>query len=347
MIPGTCNSKKPEPADWRWLWRNAITDPAELLDLLGLEPLKQQLAQAGLRAFPLRVPRGYVARMRHGDPHDPLLRQVLPRDAEDRMVPGFALDAVGDRAAKAAEGVLHKYQGRALLIATGSCAIHCRYCFRRHFPYAEETAARNQWHEALDYLRQHPDIDEVLLSGGDPLSLSNAKLAPLFDGLAELPSIRRIRVHTRLPIVLPERIDHGLLQLFRSSPKTQVMVIHANHAQELDDSVAQALSGLRSAGVQLLNQSVLLKGVNDRLETLAELSERLLEYGVLPYYLHLLDRVAGTAHFEVSEPEAELLERGLRNSLPGYLVPRFVREIAGEPAKTPAFQPQASVKPVI
>ncbi|AVP98091.1 EF-P beta-lysylation protein EpmB [Ahniella affigens] len=339
MIPGTSNSKKPEPADWRRLWRDAVTDPLELLDLLGLTDLAADLADAGLAAFPLRVPRGYVAKMRRGDRHDPLLRQVLPLNAEDRPVPGFNLDAVGDAAAKAGDGVLHKYQGRALLIATGSCAIHCRYCFRRHFPYADETAAKDHWRPALSYLRDRTDIDEVLLSGGDPLSLSNAKLASLYEALAELPSIRRIRIHTRLPIVLPERIDSGLLQLFRNSPKTQVMVIHANHAQELDAPVGQALSDLRQAGVQLLNQSVLLRGVNDRLESLSELSERLIELGVLPYYLHLLDRVAGTAHFEVDATEAAALERGLRNSLPGYLVPKFVREIAGEPAKTPAFQP--------
>jgi len=320
---------------WQALWRDAIRDPRELLSLLGLEALSASLSDAACAQFPLRVPRGFVARMRHGDRHDPLLRQVLPTTDEDLLVPGFGLDAVGDIAARGATGLIHKYEGRALLIATGSCAIHCRYCFRRHFPYAEETAAANHWQSAVDYLRADPSISEVLLSGGDPLSLATGKLVELTDALKTLPQIRRLRLHTRLPVVLPERVDGELLAWLSSLPWPVVVVIHANHARELDDSVAAALAALRGRGVTLLNQAVLLRGVNDDIEVLAELSERLFALGVLPYYLHQLDRVAGTAHFEVDDDRALQLQQQLQDRLPGYLVPRLVREIAGAASKTP------------
>jgi EF-P beta-lysylation protein EpmB len=324
----------PTPSNWQKLWREAINDPRELLSLLGLDVLARQISDRAAKQFPLRVPRGFAARMRHGDAADPLLRQVLPVIDEELLVPGFDFDAVGDAAAKGATGVIHKYDGRALLVATGSCAVHCRYCFRRHFPYGEETAAANQWRQALDYLQADTSISEVLLSGGDPLSLSTAKLVELTDALRRLPHIRRLRLHTRLPVVLPERIDAPLLAWLRDLPWPVVIVIHANHANELDASVADALSKLRSAGATLLNQSVLLRGVNDHAETLVTLSERLFETGVLPYYLHQLDRVAGTAHFEVADDRARELLDALHGRLPGYLVPRLVREVAGAPGKT-------------
>jgi L-lysine 2,3-aminomutase len=315
-------------------WREAVTDPAELLRLLEIDPATAPLRAAG--AFPLRVPRAYVARMRKGDLHDPLLRQVLPLADEDLFVPGFGSDAVGDLDALAGGGVLHKYEGRALLVATGSCAVHCRYCFRRHFPYDEETAARKQWRGAIDYLRERPDVSELILSGGDPWSLATHKLAELTDALREIPHVRRLRVHTRLPVVLPSRVDDELLAWVRALPVPLVVVIHANHAAELDDAVAAALARLRDAGATLLNQSVLLRGVNDDAHALAQLSESLMACGVLPYYLHLLDRVAGTAHFEVDEARAAALMQDLREKLPGYLVPRLVRELAGAPSKVPA-----------
>lgn len=323
----------PGRATWMREWREAVTDPAELLRLLGLDASTLPVRAAG--AFPLRVPRAYVARMRRGDPHDPLLRQVLPLADEDAVVPGFGADAVGDMSAAAGGGVLRKYEGRALLVATGSCAVHCRYCFRRHFPYDEETAARNQWREAVAYLRDRPDVSELILSGGDPWSLATHKLAELTDGLRAIPHVRRLRVHTRLPVVLPNRVDDELLAWVRALPVPLVVVIHANHAAELDDAVAAALSRLRDAGATLLNQSVLLRGVNDHGAALAALSGRLFDCGVLPYYLHLLDRVAGTAHFEVDEPRALGLVQELRETLPGYLVPRLVRETAGAPSKLP------------
>lgn len=332
MIPVPAATR--QPARWQTLWREAVREPAELLRKLGLEGLAVRVSAGAQDAFPLRVPASYLARIRHGDPHDPLLRQVLPLDLEDRLVPGFTLDAVGDAAAKAGTGVLHKYEGRALLIATGSCAIHCRYCFRRHFPYAEETAAAKGWASALEHLRADPSVRELILSGGDPLSLSTAKLAELTDALRGLPQIIRLRLHTRLPIVLPERIDAEFLDWIGALPWPVVMVVHANHANEIDAGVRTACADLRRRGVHLLNQAVLLRGVNDSVDALVDLSEALFGVGVLPYYLHQLDRVQGAAHFEVPESEAAALHRALHARLPGYLLPRRVREDAGQPGKT-------------
>ena len=323
------------PQDWKRLWRDAVRDPRELLALLGLESLGSRISDAAVAQFPLRVPRGFVARMRHGDAGDPLLRQVLPLDDEERPMPGFGLDAVGDAAARTATGVLQKYQGRALLVATGSCAIHCRYCFRRHFPYGEDTATRDGWREALERIGADDSIDEVILSGGDPLSLSTAKLAELTDALAAIPHVRRLRIHSRLPVVLPERIDAGLLRWLAALPWPLAVVIHANHANEFDAGVDAALARLRGIGATLLNQAVLLRGVNDSVDALAGLSERAYAAGVLPYYLHQLDRVAGTSHFEVGDDAALALHAALAARLPGYLVPKLVREVPGDTGKRP------------
>ena len=323
------------PVRWQQALREAVRDPRELLDLLGLDRLAPRLSDEAMVQFPLRVPRGFVARMRRGDPSDPLLRQVLPLDDEMRPMPGFGLDAVGDGAAKTAPGVIQKYRGRALLVATGSCAIHCRYCFRRHFPYAEETAARDGWREAVDLIRQDASIEEVLLSGGDPLSLSNGKLAELTGALADIPHLRRLRIHSRLPIVVPERVDDGLMGWLSTLPWPVTLVVHANHANEFDGTVDAALGRLRAAGVHLLTQAGLLRGVNDSEDALAALSERGFRAGVLPYYLHQLDRVAGVAHFEVDDAHARALHAGLAARLSGYLVPRLVREIPGDTGKRP------------
>jgi len=324
-----------QPPGWQQLWREAVRDPRELLAMLGLESLAGRVSDAAAAQFPLRVPRGFVARMRPGDPHDPLLRQVLPLDDEDRIVEGYSLDAVGDAAARADTGVLRKYRGRALLVATGSCAVHCRYCFRRHFPYSEETAAARGWHGAIDLIASDPGIEEVILSGGDPLSLATPKLAELTAALARVPHLRRLRVHTRLPVVLPERVDAALLDWLLGLPWPTAVVIHANHAREFDAAVDGALARLRSTGAVLLNQAVLLRGVNDSIEALVALSERAYAAGVLPYYLHQLDRVHGTAHFEVSDAQALALHRELAARLSGYLVPKLVREVAGDPGKRP------------
>lgn len=320
---------------WQHAWRDAITDPRELLDLLGLGAQADELLAPCDGGFTMRVPRGFAARMRHGDRHDPLLLQVLPGRAEIETVAGFATDAVGDLAARAAPGVLHKYNGRALLVATGSCAVHCRYCFRRHFPYAEDTAAGARWQPALDYLAQDRSISEVILSGGDPLSLSTARLVELGRGLARIPHVTRLRIHTRLPVVLPERVDAELTDWLSGLPLQRVVVIHANHPNELDDGVAAACLRLRDAGATVLNQSVLLRGVNDDVAVLEALSERLSACHALPYYLHQLDRVQGAAHFEVDDLRASALHEQLRARLPGYLLPRLVRETAGASSKLP------------
>ena len=336
MIPAAPLPVHPDaPHRWQSLWRTAVRDPRQLLSLLGLDALAGILSEAAAAQFPLRVPRGFVARMRPGDPHDPLLRQVLPVLDEDRIVPGFSLDAVGDAAARRGGGVIHKYAGRALLIATGSCAVHCRYCFRRHYPYAQDTAAANGWREAVAQVAADASIDEIILSGGDPLSLSDHKLAELTDALRAIPHLRRLRIHTRLPVVLPERVDAGLLAWLGNLPWPVVVVVHANHANEFDAAVDAALARLRQAGATLLNQAVLLRGVNDSVDALMALCERGHAAGVLPYYLHQLDRVAGAAHFEVEDATAMALHAALLARLPGYLVPKLVREIAGRPSKTP------------
>ncbi len=339
MIPASTaarltSANSSDDGDWRHHWRNAVTDPGELLALLGLGELASRLP-ADDAGFATRVPRGFAARMRHGDPHDPLLLQVLPQLAELDQIPGFVIDAVGDLQARTAHGVLHKYHGRALLIASGSCAINCRYCFRRHFPYGDEMAAAGHWRQALAHLRGDSSITELILSGGDPLALATAKLEELSRGLADIPHVARLRIHTRLPVVLPERVDTPLLAWLGSLPLQKVMVLHANHANELDASVDEACRRLRGAGVTLLNQSVLLRGINDDADVLTELSERLFAAGVLPYYLHQLDRVQGTAHFEVDDARALNLVNTLRERLPGYLVPKLVREVGGEASKQP------------
>lgn len=281
------------------------------------------------------VPRGFAARMRPGDPDDPLLRQVLPLEAEGLGAPGFQADPVGDLHSRAGPGLLHKYHGRLLLITTGACAIHCRYCFRREFPYSAQHAGTDGWQSAVDYLRDHADVEEVILSGGDPLMLDTRRLAELTSRLTEISHLKRLRLHTRLPVVLPERVDEDLLNWLAGLPWNIVLVIHANHPREFDPAVDRALSELRVQGVHLLNQTVLLKDVNDDADTLIDLMKRGFDAGVLPYYLHLLDRVNGSAHFEASEQQAKALMETLRERLPGYLVPRLVREIAGMPYKLP------------
>jgi EF-P beta-lysylation protein EpmB len=321
------------PSDWRAQMAAAVTDPAELLALVGLGDEWLAGARAAARLFPLRVPHSYIRRIRRGDPHDPLLRQVLPLADECLAADGYGADPVGDSAAMAVPGVLQKYHGRVLLTVTGACAVHCRYCFRRHYDYAEANPAADQWRAALEHIAADTTISEVILSGGDPLSLSDRKLSELISRLEQIAHLRRVRIHTRTATVLPARVTDEFVQRVSSSRLTPVLVVHVNHANEIDHEVRAALARLRAAGVTLLNQSVLLRGVNDSTEALAQLSEALFAAGVLPYYLHLLDKVQGAAHFDVAESAARVLHAEITARLPGYLVPRLVRELAGAPAK--------------
>ena len=320
---------------WQTELAEAVRDPRELLALLELDERWLEPARRAAETFPLRVPRPFLARMAKGNPADPLLRQVLPLDEELTVVPGYVSDPVGDMPSRAARGVLHKYQGRVLLIATAACGVHCRYCFRRHFPYSDETARADEWRAALDYLRADPSIHEVILSGGDPLSLSDERLAALAAELDRIPHLTTLRIHTRQPVVLPSRVDDKLLGWLRTGRLKRVMVLHLNHAREMDAALADACAKLRQAGVILLSQSVLLRGVNDSADALEELSKALFGAGVLPYYLSLLDPVAGAAHFDVPEPEALAIMERLRARLPGYLVPKLVREVEGAASKLP------------
>jgi len=316
---------------WQAAVRDAVRDADELARLLDL-PAATLDALTDPK-FGLLVPRGFVARMRRGDPNDPLLKQILPRPVERAHVDGFTADPVREQGL-AANGLLRKYRGRALLIASGTCPVHCRYCFRREFPYQAQLAARDGWEPAIDELRGHTDVGEVILSGGDPLSLSNRRLGELLAKLADTAATT-VRIHTRFPIMIPERIDADLTRLLDATRLRTVLVVHTNHPNELDASVAGALSTLRPHVAALLNQAVLLAGVNDDADTLAALSERLFDCGVLPYYLHALDPVAGAAHFDVPERRGVELVGELRARLPGYLVPRFVRELPGKLSKTP------------
>ena len=318
---------------WQDEMADAITTPDALVAALGLDPQLLTPAQAASVGFRLRVPRSYVARMRPGDAGDPLLRQVLPAAQELEEVAGYGADPVGEHAALRAPGLLQKYQGRALIITTSACAVHCRYCFRREFPYSEQTGDAPRWSAALDEIARDSALEEIILSGGDPLSLSDARLTSLTDALEAIPHVRRLRVHTRQPVVLPSRVDDGLVGWLKKLRLPMVIVLHANHPNEIDTEVHAACTRLRATGVTLLNQSVLLNGVNDDVDVLAELSRRLFDAGVLPYYLHVLDRVRGAAHFEVAEPRARLIAGELSARLPGYLVPRLVRELYGAPAK--------------
>lgn len=307
----------------------------ELLARLGLDSSRLPLAERGLRQFPLRVPPAYLGQIRPGDPDDPLLRQILPLAAEDRPAADFVTDPVGDLQAQRTPGLLHKYHGRVLLTLTGACAIHCRYCFRRHFPYSNANPTRSAWNDVLDYLRNDTSINEVIFSGGDPLSLSDQRLQTLSAGLAGIAHLKRLRIHSRMPAVLPERITVDFINWLTGLSLKPVLVVHINHAREIGAAAGAALQQLHSAGIHLLNQTVLLKGVNDSVEALAELSEALFEHDVMPYYLHLLDKVEGASHYDVSEARAIELLDGTRRQLPGYLVPKLVREDAGMPYKTP------------
>ncbi|MGJ7458012.1 EF-P beta-lysylation protein EpmB [Halomonas sp. MA07-2] len=336
---GSASSEKavslvPPPA-WQAQLAGATRDPAELCRRLGLNEAWLPGAEAGHALFEVRVPEAFLSRMRLNDPADPLLRQVLPLGEEALATPGYVADPLEEAAHTQARGLIHKYAGRVLLIASPACAVNCRYCFRRHFPYGDNSPSRAQWESTLDTLRGDPTIVEAILSGGDPLAANDRQLAWLVERLEAIPHLKRLRIHTRLPVVIPDRVDDALLEWLGATRLQTVVVLHINHANEIDDAVTTACARLKEAKATLLNQSVLLRGVNDSVDALSALSERLFEAGVLPYYLHVLDPVAGAAHFDVPDEEARELVAGLREVLPGFLVPKLVREIPGEGSKTP------------
>lgn len=333
MIPRSQVLRQPDA--WQQELAEAITSPLELLSFVELDPGLFNLSAEAHRQFRLRVPVGFAQRMRKGQRDDPLLRQVLPIDDENTVHPGYSADPLRESDAMPTPGLLHKYRGRALLAVTGACAIHCRYCFRRHFPYAEANPARDDWRQSLDYLARHEDIREIILSGGDPLSLPDHRLAVLVRRLERIPHLTRLRIHTRVPVVLPSRVTPALLSCLSTTTLQTVIVLHINHASEIDDPVRAAVRALADTGASLLNQAVLLQGVNHSVETLHNLSEAVFSAGILPYYLHQLDPVQGTAHFAVDDRTAVRLIDQLRSSLPGYLLPRLVRERAGTAAKLP------------
>ncbi|HEE5539333.1 TPA: EF-P beta-lysylation protein EpmB [Acinetobacter baumannii] len=324
--------------NWQSQLSDLITDPLELLNLLELST-DQLLSEAILASekFKLRVPRAFVGKMNAKDPLDPLLLQVLPHHLELEEHPEFVTDPLGEEAANQLPGVLHKYKSRFLLTLTGACAVHCRYCFRRHFPYQENLPKNEDWLNIKNYIESNPDINEVILSGGDPLTLSNRKLALWLERLSSLKQVKILRIHSRVPIVIPNRIDEELISLLKNSRLRIILVVHSNHASELDDFTCSKLLQLSEHHITVLNQAVLLKGVNDSAQTLTDLSYRLFEARVMPYYLHVLDKVKGAQHFDLIPSEIDAIYQDVLASLPGYLVPKLVREIAGEKNKTPLF----------
>jgi EF-P beta-lysylation protein EpmB len=333
MIPHTEPHWQALP--WQQELRRAFRQPAALLEFLALDPHSWPLDQAILQDFAMLVPRPFARRMRRGDPLDPLLLQVLPRAAEGIATAGFSGDPLAESASNPRRGLVHKYRNRVLLVTSSGCAVNCRYCFRRHFDYDSNNPSREQWSQALQYIAADTQIEEVILSGGDPLLLSDSYLGDLVAQLERIPHLQRLRIHTRLPVVLPTRVSGGLCQLLSSTRLRSVVVIHCNHPAEIDADVEFSLAQLAASGALLLNQAVLLRDINDNAATLNHLGKALFEAGVLPYYLHLLDRVEGAAHFEVDEKYANSLYQELLAMNSGYLVPRLVREEPGRPSKTP------------
>ncbi len=320
-------------SSWKNLLKTAISDPIELLKQLGLtnHPIADKISKNS--EFRTRVPQPFIDKMKYGDPNDPLLLQVLPLLKESEEAEGYSFDPLVENQSQS-PGILHKYHGRLLVLLASTCAVNCRYCFRRHFPYEENAAIGENYQKAVNYIRKDSTISEVILSGGDPLIVSDYSLEQLVIQLESIEHVKRLRIHSRLPVVIPQRITDQLCQTLANSKLHSTLVLHINHANEIDALLVAHLAKLKQAGVTLLNQSVLLKGVNADVDTICELSESLFDAGVLPYYLHLMDKVQGAAHFDTQEREATTILENARARLPGYLTPRLAREIAGENAKT-------------
>lgn len=324
----------PNSDNWILQLADAITNPKELLSQLQLDPkLLTDFAEIAKKQFPLRVPQAFVNRMKKGDAEDPLLLQVLNNEKELIQTTGFSHDPLEEQHNNV-PNLLHKYQNRALLITKTDCAIHCRYCFRRHFPYKKNQGNKRNWRHALTYISFHPELDEVILSGGDPLMAKDNELDWLITQLESIAHIKRLRIHTRLAVVIPDRITDYLCSRLSRSRLQMIVVTHINHPNEIDYDVTKAMAKLKQRGVTLFNQSVLLKGINDNVTVLATLSNRLFDSGILPYYLHVLDKVQGAGHFLVSDNNASLLMQDLAKILSGYLVPKLCREIGGKKSKT-------------
>ena len=320
--------------DWQTHLKQAVTRLDTLLEAVELTANDVDISEEAARSFALKVPLTYLARIKKGDPNDPLLLQVLPQKAEMKSFPGYSHDPLAEMVSNPAPGLIHKYQGRVLFIVSGVCAINCRYCFRRHFPYEDQQLSGDQWQQVLTYLRNDPSISEVIFSGGDPLATSDNRLDRMISDLEAIPHLERLRIHTRLPVVIPQRVTDQLAQRLAQSRFKTVCVLHINHPNEIDDAVGQATLKLRDARVTVLNQAVLLKNINDNAAILHQLSLRLFDYAILPYYLFLLDKVEGAAHFDIDDEAAASLVRQLQATLPGYLVPRLAREVPGKPSKT-------------
>ena len=320
---------------WQQQLASAITDPIVLLKRLQLDESLLPAARIAAKQFPLRVPQAFVELMQIGDSNDPLLRQVLPLQEELISVSGYSTDPIKELA-YTEKGIIHKYQGRVLLLVSGHCAINCRYCFRRHFPYEENRLSRNEWLETIHCLAADDSIEEVIYSGGDPLASNDKQLAWLTQQIAAIPHIKRLRIHSRLPVVIPERIDDECLSWLSNHRLDTAFVLHINHANEISPALVSAVTRLRDVGIIVLNQSVLLKGINNSIGALKTLSDQLFAAGVLPYYLHLFDPVSGAAHFDVPLKEAKQLHDEMLACLPGYLVPKLVKDIGGKASKTPA-----------
>lgn len=320
-------------ATWQKELANALKNPQQLLQLLDISPESVPLSSKARQSFPMLVPRPFAEKMKKGDIHDPLLKQVLPILDEELCATGYSQDPLQEHNS-AIPGLLHKYQSRVLLIVKSGCAVNCRYCFRRHFPYQDNNINKKQLAEITAYLTAHPEVNEVILSGGDPLMSKDDFLQYLLEALAALPQLTRVRIHTRLPVVIPSRVTKQLCAMLKKSRLKVVVVLHINHANEIDSHFIEAMTKLQQTGAQLLNQSVLLKGVNDNSQALIALSEALFSANILPYYLFLLDKVQGAQHFDLPETQAQQLIKEISSALPGYLVPKLSREIAGEKSKT-------------
>lgn len=333
MIPRTIPTWQTK--SWQEELSDLITQPEELFSLLKLDPQLLPAAQKAHTLFPLRSTRAYVSRIQLNTPDDPLLRQILPIGEEFIEKPEFTEDPLKEQSFTEKPGLIHKYHGRVLLVAANQCAINCRYCFRRHFDYQQHSLSRNEWQDSLTYIAEHNDIEEVILSGGDPLAVSDRQFSWLVESIAAIPHIERLRIHTRIPIVAPSRITQTLTDTLEQSRLLVSLVVHCNHAQEIDSDVESGLARLKNGGIILLNQSVLLKGVNDNADVLIALSKKLFRSGILPYYLHLLDKVKGSSHFAVNEADVLSLNHTLLANLPGYLVPKFVKEVPNASSKVP------------